>query len=569
MLGAGLEPAWGCPPGFLRPLRIPFRHPSRADNMPRRAARRATRLCSGAMPIPRSARAAALVGCLVVPPLAAQLPTPTAPVGVLRLEFGGAFHPTDAAFVDGSRRLLGARFGDALGATATPLVGDLETRLAPLLGRPATPASLGGLRAVAEQQRGVATIALGYGLTRRLTLTASLPLVSTRTQIALTPTGDGATLGANPADPLLGDAGGAAQTTAFFTQFGAALTTLADRIADGAYAGDPATLALAQQTLAGGEALRGGLQALLADPATASAVLPTTASPDGAALLDRIGALQGTLGGALGVGGFTALPALPADPLGAAGVATLLTHPRGFGYLPTQELPRTALGDLELGATMELIRRGAPGDAQWFALWGQAVARLGTGTAADPRYLLDQGSGDGQTDVDLAMSVELGRGRFGLRAEGAYTLQLAGTLEARIGAREQLLLPASRTATIHRNPGDVVRLTVRPFYRIVPHLAVTGLAQVERRGRDAVRYADGGELPGVPASLLADGSAADAVRVGLGLSYAHDGVHRDGAVRMPVEAGFSLERTIASGRGVMPTPLTTRIMLRVYKPIRR
>lgn len=28
MLGAGLEPAWGCPLGCLRPLRLPFRHPS-------------------------------------------------------------------------------------------------------------------------------------------------------------------------------------------------------------------------------------------------------------------------------------------------------------------------------------------------------------------------------------------------------------------------------------------------------------------------------------------------------------------------------------------------------------
>ena len=33
MPGAGIEPAWDCSRGILSPLRLPFRHPGRADNV--------------------------------------------------------------------------------------------------------------------------------------------------------------------------------------------------------------------------------------------------------------------------------------------------------------------------------------------------------------------------------------------------------------------------------------------------------------------------------------------------------------------------------------------------------
>ena len=79
------------------------------------------------------------------------------------------------------------------------------------------------------------------GLTRAITIFGRMPLVSVRVQHASTLDGAAANAGANP---------GSAQQEAFFSQFDAALTTLSARIAAGDYAGNPATLALAQSTLA-------------------------------------------------------------------------------------------------------------------------------------------------------------------------------------------------------------------------------------------------------------------------------------------------------------------------------
>ena len=72
-------------------------------------------------------------------PLPAQLPLLTAPRGTMRIEFGGSFHPTTAVWRDGAKQDLGGLLTlPALTASSTPLLADLEGRLAQLLGRPAT-----------------------------------------------------------------------------------------------------------------------------------------------------------------------------------------------------------------------------------------------------------------------------------------------------------------------------------------------------------------------------------------------------------------------------------------------
>lgn len=504
-------------------------------------------------------------------PLLCQLPLLTAPHGTLRIEFGGAFQPATSEWIDGSKRDIGTRLTySTIDAAATPLLGDLETRLATLLGRPPAPASLGSIATIAEYQRGTATIGLGYGLTRRLTLFGTIPIVSTRTQRSSTYSADGVTVGANPADAVLGDAGGKVQTEAFFTQFDAALATLQTRFARGDYATDQAKQALAQQTLQSAPQFRDQLFALLADTATMSVVLPTASSADGAALLGAIGALRNTFGNDLGIAGFTGAPALPAAPLTADGFGALLAAPSGFGVLAPEEQPRVGLGDIDLGATYEVLRHGKPGDARWLGLWAQGIGRVRSGTLPRPAYLLDQGTGDRQIDAEFAGIGELGRGRFGLRGEVRATLQLASERFARVAYRDQLLVPRARTAGVKRDPGDVLAITLQPFVRLAPHFAVTGLVQHWRRGEDRTTYvANQAPVAEMRASILDQGTAANATRVGLGLSYVHDGLHRDGILRMPVEAGLSVERTVASSAGIVPASLTSRLVFRVYKAIVR
>lgn len=499
-------------------------------------------------------------------PGVAQLPLMTAPRGTLRIELGGAFAPTLDAAVDGTTRPLGARLAaSSLDAARTPLVADLEARLGTILGRAATPASLGALDAVAEWQRGTGTIGLGWGISSRVTAFATVPFVSVRTQLALAPRADGATLGLNPADPFLGDAGGRAVTEQFFAEFDGAIAALETRIADGAYAGDPALAALAQQTLAESPALRSALAALLLEDG-ASSVLPLASSIDGTALLGSIAALRDRFGTSLGITGFTSAPALPAAAVTAADFDRLLAAPTGFGIAARNEIPVTSLGDVQVGATIALATRAKPGAASWFGAWITAAATLPTGRLARPDRLFEQPTGDRAPGVLARGTIEIGRGRLGLRGDAALQLRLAATEPARIGRRDQLLRPASRLASLERNPGDILSVGVQPFLRIVDRFALVGSARYERIGDDAWQAASGITLPAdLDPSVMNDGTGSSAVRLGLGLSYVHDGVHRDGTAKMPVEASLQLERTAWSGAGVVSTTLGSRMMFRVYK----
>ncbi|MES2306018.1 MAG: hypothetical protein V4558_10940 [Gemmatimonadota bacterium] len=508
---------------------------------------------------------------LCVSRVPAQLPLLTAPRGTLRIEFGGGFFPATSAFADGRKRDLGEPLTLAsLDAGATPLLGDLESRLAEILGRPATATGLGSITTVAERQRGVATIGLALGLTRRITISSTVPIVSVRTQRSISYDPAGANVGLNPSDPILGDAAGRARTAAFFAELDVAIATLTTKYSRGDYATDPTAQALAQQTLGEAPALRASLYTLLMDSVMASAVLPTDVSADGAALLTRVTSLRNKFSGGLGIPGFTGAPALPTSIVTSAGFDALLAAPTGFGLLAPEDRPLVGLGDIEGAITAELIQHGRPGDARWLGFWVQGVGRFPTGQLSRPQFLFDQGTGDRQIDAELAGIIELGRHRLGLRAEGRYVLQLASDLYARVGGRDQLLLPAYRRAGVHRNPGDIVAVTVQPFFRLAPRLAFTGLVSYQRRGADATTYITGQDpVGGAAASILDAGTGADATIVGVGFSYVHDGHHRDGILRMPVEAGLSIERTIRSGSGLVVASLTSRLVFRVYKALVR
>lgn len=501
-----------------------------------------------------------LVLACAAAPLPAQLPYLTAPTGTLRIELGGVFEPTSAEFADGRRR----DFGDPIGAAAltaatSPLVRDLESRLGAVLGRASSGHTLGALNADAMLQRGTGVIGLAAGITERLTAVVRIPIVSVRTEARVTSDPTGATLGLNPA--LLGD-----QTSdQFLTRFDAALAELAARIAAGDYAGSPDLEALANQTLSEGSALRTSLGALLVGDG-ASPVLPTASSGDGADLLAQVTTVRDRFGGALGIPGFTGTPGLPAEPITSAGFEQLLDAPGGFDLAPFDQQPLVGLGDVELGL-VAMVAGGATAERRsWFGLWVSGGVTLPTGTPPDPTFLRDGGTGDGQLDLNLGATVDVGRGRLGVRGNVQYQRQFAGEREARVGARDEFLLPAYRQALLDWDPGDVLHVSATPYLRLADRLAITGNAAWFSRGEDRWSLSDSAAVIGTATTEgMATGTSATGLRLGLGMSYAHAGTTRSGETRMPVEAGIAIERTVSSGSGLVPAPLTTRVWFRVYK----
>ncbi|HET9066017.1 MAG TPA: hypothetical protein VFN22_09405 [Gemmatimonadales bacterium] len=484
-------------------------------------------------------------------PLLGQLPFLDAPVGTLRIGLHGEFAPAFREYADGTRRDLGApiSFGQD-----PALLRDMSTRLGTLLGRQADPGRLGSIAADLEYQRGTGTIGLAVGVTPRITIGLDLPIVSVRTQAQLTTDATGATVGVNPA------ISGNPSSRDFVDQFGVALTQLGERIASGAFDTDPALKMAATALAQDGPGLQAQLAALVTDPATASPVLPLTDSPDGIALRALTDDVRDELRDRFGITGFTASLALPSTALTDGDLSALLGSPAGYNLAPTTDPPLATLGDVRVGATVRVV------DVPHLRIWAQAGVRLPTATAPRVRYLRDQGTGDRQFAVDLAGTIETGRGPIGVRGTATLSRPFATDREVRLGRRDEVLLPASRTTTLRRIPGQQFSLDVQPYLRVAPSFALYGQLGYLRRGATSWEAAaastptSGGAL-----GSMGTGTGATAMTAGLGLSYAHSGVNKDGIVKMPVEAGFGVVRVVSSSSGLVADRLTTRVWFRVYK----
>ncbi|MCU0620888.1 MAG: hypothetical protein MUC69_05230 [Gemmatimonadales bacterium] len=522
-------------------------------------------LCCWSMSHPARRRAALLLALLAVPAgLAAQLPPLGVPRGTMRIEAYGDFGYATTRFRDGTREDLAADFtSDAFGPTAIPAVADASRRIGVLVGDTDYGLSLGGSVGFGRVSRTAITPGLSLGLTEGITLFGRAPLVKTDTRrdVQSTSTGDA---GVNPADPTLGDAAGLASAQLFFGDFDASLDALATGLANGAYAGDPALQQLAEETLAGGSALRDSLRALVLDQPTASAYLPTGASAAGATLQGRVASVQQALSGPLGIGGFsTALP-LPAATTDVEAIPSYAVNAAGpYRYASFIDTSTTSLGDVEIGAVVTPIDRWDRASLGGLRLAVEALVRLPTGTPARPDDGWPAPTGDGQLDIQLLAAADVGRGNIGARITAGYLLQLAGTFTRRVAPPGQVLVPASQRTEVSVNPGDVVLLGIAPFVRLARPLALQGGVTWRVRGDDDVRYV-GTPLPGIDAGVLAQETGASTLLVSLGLSYAELAGRAGSRARVPIDAMALWESVLVSSGGRVVAGSTVRAMARVY-----
>jgi hypothetical protein len=496
-------------------------------------------------------------------PLRAQLGLITVPQGSLRIDIVGAFYPNDQVWVNGAKRPLGSFFD----GTANPTIAGLQSSLAAVLGQPVTGLSLGGITAIASRDHGVGDLGFAYGLTRRITIFGYAPIVYVRSHVATTLDPTTSRVGINPANTDPTKLGGTSNTAVFFADFQLALDTVRTHVQHGDYTGS--TLALAQQTVTSGTALFNALYALMADPQHASPVLPIASDPSSLQILTKIANLQATLNNALGLtNAFTSAPDFPTTTLTNDQFNALLNSPGGLNLSSPNNLPHYGLGDMSAGIAFELLQHGSPGVGSWKSVWLRATVRFPNGTSPDPTILLDQGTGVRDKGLQLDGIVEIGGGGIGLRAEATYLHQLPASALTRPTSPEELLVPPSYLAAVTTQYGDSIAITARPFFDLAPHLALTGMIQYWRRGLSTTTYLAGqAPVAGVNPASIDVGGAANAVVAGIGLSYYHDGHSRDGTVSLPVEAAWSIERTLSSSQGVFPVSLTSRVSLRIYRPL--
>ena len=501
------------------------------------------------------ARRLGIVACLVVPSgLSAQLAPVGVPGGAVRVELEGYIESFDRRFRNGGREGYGADLSSpALGSDRIPFLADADQRITRITGIASYRLNLGALATDALGDVGSGSLGLGLGLTNRITIFGRIPLVRTRVQNTMDLNNASADAGLNP---------GPAGHVTFFQDFDAALATLSGKLAAGDYDGDPTTRALAEATVTDATALRTDLFGLLSDPGTASPVVPTVVSAAGAAMLGRIGALQTTLASSLAVPGFTVSPQLPAAPLDEAGLRQVLTGPLA---LRIDESVVTYRGDAEAGAAITLIdgwdrdsRRGGVRAAL------SGLVRLPTGLRERSDHPLDIGTGDGQTDVQLDLTTDLGAGAFGARLSGTYLRQLASDFQTRVAA-PGLLVGPERLAVVRRDPGDIISVNVLPFFRLARTFALQAGVQHWSRKADQVAYRSPADaLAGIDASVLAEETAANATLLSVGMTYSNPGRLGAGGSGLPVDAGWSYERVLRSGSGRVADAHRVRARFRMY-----
>src|SRR6266513_194778 len=402
--------------------------------------------------------------------------------GMLRVTFDPRIVGWDAQFVNGARLPLGLPLtGDTVGAAAIPVVARLEQDVRVASGVPGFIANLGRSLLNVRQERRTTPITAELGLSDRLSVSLSVPLVRVATRARLQISGTGANLGLNPL--LQGVANSGALYGAFFAQFDTSLAHLDANIAGGAYGCPPSRQCGAQAFLDSARGVRTALYELVHGAGqTGSPFMPLDSSDGGRGIVQFVSYLQTRDSAAFNVTGFRDSFLLAHDTLNADFVAgAIVDSAYGFGY------------------------RGIP----------------------------------------YRNSFRLGLGGMWLNIAVRGATQRPGTRVRRVAPFGAMLVPFAATTTLAWDPGDYAGVDVAPLYRFSPRFAagVTASYWIKQADRYTFRSAqDSLDLAarlGAPtsAALLDEGTAERRLRFGVAVTYVGPSLEGRFSIEQTVSGG--------------------------------
>jgi len=485
--------------------------------------------------------------------------------GILRVTFDPRIMTWNDEFTDGGRRRLGFGLtGDTVGSRYIPALAQLEQNVRTVTGDlpllPRFVASLGAGLLSVRQERRTTPVTAELGLTSRLSVSLTVPIVRVSTRSGLQLSTAGANLGLNP---RLNVAGADAAYVAFFTQFDSTLARFDQNIAAGQYGCAGNAPCAARDSSAYWHSVRAALHEVtygVGNPGSpGSPFMPLDSSGAGRGIDSTVAHIKRDMVAAFGVAGFDTTFLLPADTVtGLLVRAVIVDSAIGFGYnrIPFRTGFRYGLGDVELAAKYRLLA-GAH-----YAAAAKVLVRLPTGARDSADELLAQWIGDHQTDLEGQLTQELTAGPLWLNLAVRAGVQRPGTRVRRVAPPDAFLVPAAATSSLRWDPGDYVGVDVAPLVRLAPEFAAGFTAGYWTKGRD--RYAfqssqDSTALAsrlGVPtaASVLDAGTSERRLRLGFALTY-HGPM---------VEGGFSIEQTV-SGGPLVPGATVYRLVMRTSR----
>jgi hypothetical protein len=470
--------------------------------------------------------------------------------GALRITFDPRILAWEDEYTPAGRRPLGAAYaGDSI-LQWRPGVALVQQNVRAATGLAGYVATLGGSLLAIRAERRVTPIGFEYGLTPRLSLGVTVPIVRVDVRARFRTNPPGSNLGQLPDTTGYG---------AFFSHLGSALTQLNDSIAAGAYGcpGSPACLR-AQALYAQGKALDSVLSLTVHD--SAARFLPTAGSEAGRTLRAIVAGLGRALADTFNIAAFARdsflLPAVPVP--GDAAASLLDARLSALGLSPFAETPRRLRyfpGDVEVAARYRFLA----GDA--YAAAAALVVRLPTGHQDSPNDPFDLSTGDHQTDVEGRLTGELTLWhRLWLNLSVRAARQLPGQRERRIGPVDQPFLSDTVRTPLRWDPGDYVAVDVAPLFRFSRMFAAGVTFGYYAQGQDRYAFlspADSGVVAGkvggpVSPAILEPGTGVRVARIGLAATFSGP----------RLEGGFSVERTISGAGGPVPVATVFRIVIR-------
>ncbi len=505
------------------------------------------------------------------------------PRGVVRVGVGGQIDTWNSTFGSdasgaplSTAEPLGARFSsDDLGAAQVGGLSQLETRLRALTGLNALKLSLGDVQLRAEARRSTIPVRFELGVGRRLQLSAMIPYVQTRVEMAAAanPTGERGNVGLNPAlvdqSKLAGNATLVSQLRASAEALDAALAACGTAPESPACS-DPGA---ARATNAAARAFASEIVAVYGLPDEGgAAVVPRTGSETARAVADRIAALRESYGtfGVDGIGADVG-PSNASQPLTGATLGTALA---ALGVAQPGNSASYGIGDIELGARV-LLFDGFDGDMERATNPSRFTARasldglvrLGTGKPANAEELLSIGTGDGQMDVEVGAVADLIFGRrFWTSIAVRYGIQMAGEQSIRLPqSAEESYVGDENITLVRRDPGDYLQLELTPRVSLGDFVSLSGSYRFRSQGVDALELISG-EADVIPQSidLMARRGEGTEHRVGIGVTVSTISAYAAGRVRMPLDISYVHSRSVA-GSGIGTVKLTRdEVLLRIY-----
>jgi hypothetical protein len=411
----------------------------------------------------------------------------TAPKGFLRLRVLTAWTRYDSRFTADSSLPLGAPFtSDAFGSETFQPLSTIESLVQSASGAPIV-LNLGRARLDATAREEVIPLSLEYGITRRLSVHATVPIWRKRVAALFRlDTAGGFTANVGP-NVHRTSTSAATNNQAVQTEFGAAaqqlqnlLTSCAANPSGPGCSSVVGREAQAQQLIQSSQAFANAVEQLYGSTAsTGMAFVPTTQSAAQGLIALRVVDFNSEYRDFLGSG----TDVLTAVPQGAGGIA----GPSPFQSYLSEDLGRDSLisgewvgfGDIELGARFSVIDRPrTPQSRTGIQLVVAAGLRLPTGSQQSLSDIVDMRLGEGEPVVEAKAITDIRVGRVGVLAAGHFAAKTQGAQPVIPG------LPAPNTAW--------TEISVAPRWHLSEPFSLHGAYSLRTADADGTDHLVGG-----------------------------------------------------------------------------